>query len=112
MLNKLCIPKEHGSRLHFYGLLFRNCNSSIELTVGHPHRDDQLSYKMENPEERPWLPNRERKEGAAIVDVDPEERPQICRNNKCPTWVLQIDCSECGTPTTFICLTWLLSTIL
>jgi hypothetical protein len=112
MLNKLCIPKEHGSRLHFYGLLFRNCNSSIELTVGHPHRDDQLSYKMENPEERPWLPNRERKEGVAIVDADPEERPQICRNNKCPTWVLQIDCSECGTPTTFICLTWLLSTIL
>ncbi|KAH8953608.1 hypothetical protein BDL97_08G036800 [Sphagnum fallax] len=112
MLNKLCIPKEHGSRLHFYGLLFRNCNSSIELTVGHPHRDDQFSYKMENPEERPWLPNRERKEGVAIVDADPEERPQICRNNKCPTWVLQIDCGECGTPTTFICLTWLLSTIL
>jgi hypothetical protein len=82
MLNKLCIPKEHGSRLHFYGLLFRNCNSSIELTVGHPHRDDQFSYKMENPEERPWLPNRERKEGVAIVDADPEERPQICRNNK------------------------------
>jgi hypothetical protein len=82
MLNKLCIPKEHGSRLHFYRLLFRNCNSSIELTVGHPHRDDQLSYKMENPEERPWLPNRERKEGVAIIDADPEERPQICRNNK------------------------------
>ncbi len=31
---------------------------------------------------------------------------------RCPTWVLQIDCGECGTPTTFICLTWLLSTIL
>ncbi len=79
MLNQLCIPKEH---LHFYRLLFRNCNSSIELTVGHPHRDDQLSYKMENPEERPWLPNRERKEGVPIVDADPEERPKICRNNK------------------------------
>jgi len=79
MPNKLCIPKEH---LHFYRLLFRNCNSSIELTVGHPRRDDQLSYKMENPEERPWLLNRERKEGVPIVDADPEERPQICRNNK------------------------------
>jgi hypothetical protein len=31
---------------------------------------------------------------------------------RCPTWVLQIDCSECGTPTICICLTWLLSTIL
>ncbi|CAK9234921.1 unnamed protein product [Sphagnum troendelagicum] len=101
MLNKLCIPKEHGSRLHFYGLLFRNCNSSIELTIQKSgRRSAEIISTQSNV--RNAYSSTKKKSSSSSSSASP----------RCPTWVLQIDCSECGTPTTFICLTWLLSTIL